>query len=519
MKIKNTAQTVGDALIGAYIAYTLQKVMKVDVDYHSSHHEWLWMMKDINAKPQSKDKLLDMNSTNGSSSLTKKEQFCDAIGVSKKMPLQIPMVEVGVLKNPHPKEPYLLTTEIRGLTWEKTLKKDFGLRVIRLNRSMKPMDAAAWIRNSTYFLSRDMGYINYALLIGTRGGVLVDRLKKEDIAFLRSVSDVADTITCIGCEQMLDVCRGGCSSNNTDWIYGHVASTIRKGRVIIHNGDFGKETNGGAYNSDIMPFEDGYMMITRAEEFREDNRPIERMYGTSQPLFTVWDKDFKERSRIDVGLVGYGKGERWEDFRLFEHDGNTYSNYNLVTNSGILRVKPMIGGVDMGAKRFVKGVEPRLDFSTDFIEKNWVYFSQDGKLYMVYSFNPYVLLVSEDRKTFKTVEKADIDLGLEGYVSNSTNPKSMSRYKWLTFVHVRTRTGIYHHWAVVISKKTLLPTHISKKPVASGGNMKGLRSNVMYLSGFEIYGQRVKMIYGEGDLYTSYRTVELKDIQKDLRKL
>ena len=110
----------------------------------------------------------------------------------------------------------------------------------------------------------------------------------------------------------------------------------------------------------------------------------------------------------------------------------------------------------------------------------------------IYSFQPYILL-EIDLERGKTHKVLEADLTYQWYdkgkfVGNSSNLISWDDEHYIMFVHDflepkhEQRNRAYMQYGTLISKKTLLPTHVIPRPLVMGGDEPGRHPGVHYTS-------------------------------------
>ncbi len=212
---------------------------------------------------------------------------------------------------------------------------------------------------------------------------------------------------------------------------------------------------------------------------------------SARPLLVELTPDRTGTERgTELSLTGGGESgpprTRIEDFRLFSFRDEIYSNFAmtsvpgrlpqkgrrvetsaLTTRVGLARLEP-----DGGGLRFIG--EPRLDRPTTRVEKNWAMFEAQGRLHLLYSFQPYRLLRADRWPTpeFTGVQERELRLPPDtlpaSSLRNSINPTDYNEKYLLHVVHAVFPTKRYVFWAVLIDKFTLLPVMVSACPLVGG---------------------------------------------------
>ena len=155
---------------------------------------------------------------------------------------------------------------------------------------------------------------------------------------------------------------------------------------------------------------------------------------------------------VELTLTGGGESgpphTRIEDFRLFPFRGEIYSNFAmtsvtgrppqknhrveasaLTTRVGLARLEPATG-----ALTFVG--EPRIDRPTARVEKNWAMFEAQGRVHLIYSFQPYRLLRADRWPTLEFTEVREQELRLPAVsLRNSVNPADYDENHLLHVIH------------------------------------------------------------------------------------
>lgn len=279
---------------------------------------------------------------------------------------------------------------------------------------------------------------------------------------------------------------------------------------------------GSIFNPGAIVFDGRLLVVGRGEPHRLPRTGVwpGDLHDTAVPIWLDVDANVTlEGHRQDVRA----KHRRWrlEDFRLFEYRGGLYSNHAMIRRSlsqqllprwayrislpegtpGISRVDPVTG-------RFELLGPMRLDVRCARFEKNWVVFEHQGRLLLIYSLSPYRLLEVEDwstRRFRSLLETDDITRpDADGRLSSSANPIDYDRDHFLGACHCHDRRGVYHTWAMKISRTSLRPVAVTDRPVLSGGRSAGHLPGVAYVMAITADDARVRFFFGEGDLACSW---------------
>jgi hypothetical protein len=296
--------------------------------------------------------------------------------------------------------------------------------------------------------------------------------------------------------------------------------------------------DGGIYNPGALQTGDGGVILMAKGQVCHwwDAVGINaELYQKGSPVVFTLDKDLSPKSSHVVQYssnfpaidkVGY------EDFRLFYYNKEIWVNHSLLTLVPrhacawtFQDAKQVLSSLDSTYTRLSFLGQPQVDFQAKQTEKNWLYVEQDGNLYLFYSFHPYRVLKLTDRKslTFTTVidqplgdRLADIG-GFKTLVSFSTNPIDYDERHWLLLVHQVEHGRVercYHHWGVLIEKKTLLPCKITATPLFSGRGARGRKPGIMYVT--SVIRREADFVFfsGEGDAFITQVVVPKNTIER-----
>jgi predicted GH43/DUF377 family glycosyl hydrolase len=231
---------------------------------------------------------------------------------------------------------------------------------------------------------------------------------------------------------------------------------------------------------------------------------------------------------------------RAEDWRLFEGvDGELYTNYTnyCYYNKGWpqkdTRSTTCVSRINGNRLEHLRELDVSQFKEPNAEEKNWVIFSHKGRMYCLYSLEPYLLLEMDDDFTMKRVAVSDdarvprINLN---YLANGTNPVLTTHPRFgkhyllfgHTFTHSPTsnkRNRTYWHYAYVIDYETLALVGATPYPVIGGGGRQGRHDNIMYVSGTAVYRHNVWLFYGEGDEHTECCVIPKKTLYRNIYRL
>jgi hypothetical protein len=257
-------------------------------------------------------------------------------------------------------------------------------------------------------------------------------------------------------------------------------------------------------------------------------------YLKGDPAMIVLNDKLKIESTQIVEMVRsfpVTAGVEYEDFRLFRYQGEVWANHGMISirrkhrsSSTYDAATPCISRLDTdkGALSFLG--HPQVDFETEKVEKNWLFFEKGRDLYLLYSISPYRLLKLKDLETlsFETVLHEDLgdqlkDVGGFGtMISFSTNPIEYDDDYLLILIHQVERKGaerFYHHWAVLVDKATLRPARITWKPIFSGFGVRGKKPGIIFVTSVVRRQDNFIFLMGEGDAYITYASLDRDQIE------
>ncbi len=247
-----------------------------------------------------------------------------------------------------------------------------------------------------------------------------------------------------------------------------------------------------------------------------------RFFSSTQPLLLKLSNDNCITGADELTKDGAPNPTRIEDFRLFKFRGEILSNHAVIANPepGPVKHRPLrlermktrvgISLLDVKAKRLVWCGFPSVDRPLAQTEKNWVFFTAGDRLFLLYSFSPYILMSAQNWPglNFKTFIETRLPLTLDGdglALRNSINPVEYDDDHWLHIIHKVYPGKQYSFWAVLISKKDLLPTRISARPLVSGWH--SVSASIIYTCSALVDGSHITICAGLDDSATAMATI------------
>lgn len=300
-------------------------------------------------------------------------------------------------------------------------------------------------------------------------------------------------------------------------------------KVLAKPGTLGFK--GGAFNPGAFYLQNDKVLLLAKSQvlpWFEAHGKNRQLYMLGSPVVMVLNMETlkKEDEFVISNLIGFRSQEKYaiEDFRLFSLYDRIFVNHSLILKKEPEnKVSSVLSELDLQTRSLKLLSVPAVDFSTNNVEKNWVYKEVGGSLYLFYSVNPFrvLKLKDDDQLSFHTIINSALQNRLEdpgGFgtmVSFSTNPIDFDVEHLLVIIHqIRHQlTGrCYFHWAVLIDKKTLLPVRITSRPIFSGMGARGRVPGYRYISSILKKGDDILFFAGEGDVYVTLTTKKIAEL-------
>jgi hypothetical protein len=282
----------------------------------------------------------------------------------------------------------------------------------------------------------------------------------------------------------------------------------------------GRGTGGfpaGVCNPGALEGTGGLVLLARGERIPW---PIQKRSWTGfaascQPLLLVLGEDLQIATAAEVRFDDstVPPCSRLEDFRLFQHSDQIYTNHSVIAGEGppgseapvvpeALRTAVGISRFDPEERCLTYLGAPVLDCPVARIEKNWAMFSTAAGLQLIYSFNPYRLFSAPAMPglRFNSVIEQALRLPIpdDGLtLRNSINPVLYDAVHLLHLVHKVYPNKQYLYWAVLIDRTTLLPVKISARPLLRGIASSG--ASILYACSAIVRAEEVLVFGGVDD--------------------
>lgn len=283
---------------------------------------------------------------------------------------------------------------------------------------------------------------------------------------------------------------------------------------LFNPGEIGLDSLGGIYNPGYIKFKDKEYVLPRVEKFTENERAKDNMWRktSSIPYLVEIDEKFKVKEVNKLKLIGFSE-KRIEDFRLFHHKNELYTNHILVDDDSIY---PVISKVNITKNKLEFIGKIKLPIETKNVEKNWTFISIDDELFLIYNINPItVFKVNLDDMTCESYKKVDtsIDWSIKGYVSASTNPIKFSENTHIIGFHTRDKNLIYHQGFLEFDSEFNVINY-SKHPVISSGDYQTINPKVIYTMSLKLdnINDEIQCFCGDGDSKTTIISYKIKEL-------
>ncbi len=279
---------------------------------------------------------------------------------------------------------------------------------------------------------------------------------------------------------------------------------------------------GGVFNPGALVHQGKIWLLARGEKYslRDREHSYTKFTKGVDPVFLQTDLGLGNSSPpASLSHPGpLGRKVRFEDYRLFTYRGEVYTNHSVARISLLNQLRPghhvyqgrfplscsiAISQFQDGNRLKFLG-EIQLDTAIRKIEKNWGVFEANTELYVLYSISPYRLFRLADWKRlyFKSLFDFPLALPLDpslNFISLSTNPVTYDDRHLLVVIHQKSKTNVYRHWGMKISRSTLKPVQITEKPLFVGGDCQGLFPNVVFPMACLALDDRIVFTMGEAD--------------------
>lgn len=283
--------------------------------------------------------------------------------------------------------------------------------------------------------------------------------------------------------------------------------------LLVHPCSINIEQPGGFLNPAAIIEKDSIFLLSRTENI-SDVHKTSVLENKSNPVLFELDKEFNIKNYNQIQSVNSTHlTKKIEDFRSFKHNNKTFISCTSIENN---KITPQIWEFNIKSKKFKKSYNPTLvDFNINHVEKNWSYFTNKGKLYLIYSASPYILFEDTGNFKFKKILQNNINTFWKNnhFIANSINPFEFGNY-WFHIVHINTGNKNYYHYPLLINRQTLLPELYTNEPIFRKENCYGTYNNVLYLTDYIREKSKIHFFFGEGDLCITKKTMNIQELEK-----
>lgn len=294
---------------------------------------------------------------------------------------------------------------------------------------------------------------------------------------------------------------------------------VKKNIRIVSNSKFNLN-NGGIYNPGLFYLENKKYIVARCEKNFESYLGNYDKYwnNLTSPMYFEIDDEFKI---VDFGVFkmeNYPIMIRYEDFRVFEHNGKIISNHTVITPNynyknedtwpnmnvcskpGIF-ISVSLSEINIEDKSMINKKTIKLEDSSN-MEKNWSFFSENGELYFIYSLDPFVVYKKENEGFIKIIDKKykyEWNVNTDGMkYCISTNLKRLNDEYYILLFHTKIK-GYKYVQGCMLLNNNLEPVYMTKNPILESEKMKGKYPNVLYAFSVDIKDDEIHVYYGEAD--------------------
>ena len=284
---------------------------------------------------------------------------------------------------------------------------------------------------------------------------------------------------------------------------------------IMRPGDL-PNSEGGIYNPGFCKFRKKNFLISRVEKFTEKERGYHSLCfrTTSVPYLSELNENFEVINSFELRVEG--DYNRIEDFRIFTFRDKLYSNH--ITAFNVNQIYPVLSEIDLNSKSMKILGQIEIDFKTNRVEKNWVFFEKNDELFLIYSLSPWIIFKIDVDNLKGTLIKnypTKFNWNVSGFISSSTNPVNIKPNLNIMGFHSRDKNCIYHQGFVLFDDK-LDFINSSTEPYISGGDYDTIHPNVIYTSSMTIEGENLILFAGDGDTKTLKIEVKNTNLWKTL---
>ena len=266
---------------------------------------------------------------------------------------------------------------------------------------------------------------------------------------------------------------------------------------------------GTRFNPSIVRFKGRYLLAFR-------NR-----WSGSDIYINELDNDLIPTDRCKkLNLIHSASSRGREDPRLFVHDNKLHVSYTGVEGDGANKHTNQLYAVLNDAWDVEEVYHPAYVYRNVW-EKNWVFFSHEGKLYAIYRTHPQhtVLHINGNNAELMAMTELNV-LWRYGEIHGGASPVRLGDY-YYHFYHSYTRRGeqrtYYTGCAVYDAAPPFTIRRITADPVATADTSTkphGKKSAVLFVGGAILYNKSWILVSGVHDRYAELREFTQDYVEK-----
>lgn len=230
---------------------------------------------------------------------------------------------------------------------------------------------------------------------------------------------------------------------------------------------------------------------------------------------------------VDIGFPAQFQDMSFEDARLFWYRDKVHISFVIAREE--FRIWNAVNGygelvIDETGARVGKVLLPKYGQNTwGGMEKNWVFFERDGKLFCVYANDPEQVVLEVSGEDIKAIHRSESPEWAWGKIRGGCLVRWDDDY-YLRFFHSHTTSGPRESWIYFIGA-SLMEAHppfktvaISRSPIISGDETLNLecrhwKPNVVFPGGAFKTDKGWRLFYGFNDCECRLADLTLKDLK------
>ena len=311
---------------------------------------------------------------------------------------------------------------------------------------------------------------------------------------------------------------------------------VKRNIRLISNTGFNMN-KGGIYNPDIIYNNGRKYIISRCEKNYNSYTGIYENYWNSliNPMIFEIDDNYFVKSSGVFRMQNFPITVRYEDFRIFTHNGKIYSNHNITTPNYEYNGEPTWANMNISTKpgviisvglsevdldsNTISNIDV-IDLGISKMEKNWSFFSKDGEIHFIYSIDPFVVYKNTNGKFIKIIEKKyayewNVVPDSKMKYCISTNLKRLNEEYYILFFHTKT-FGYKYVQGCMILDNNLNPKYMTRNPILESDEMIGKYNSVLYVFSVDVKDSEIDVYYGEADTNCCVAILDKQSLIKNI---